>query len=463
MNCAWFALSELYTFGPIEDDFFTDTPPRNMVPLNVSDFNYDSSGNVISIDISHRNIEVLYPEHLNYTSLIYLNASYNKLNEIDEFLFYLSPNVEEINFSMNNISKIEFLYDTDYLKELKVLNLSYNQLEYMSFYRFEKNNNLKQIDLRGNRLTIFRCDSENLLTHCASMYFPWDNVEILNMDVGCINPTHLSIIGNDMIYTPKPKTSNGSPCPNLGDSLENILETLPFLNSSIKALTMSGNFIGNLNCTTFQRFSSLENLKLANTGLQDFDCNPFEQLKKLKYFDISGNKFTTLNILLLGDTLKNLDWLSANNNNFTNTAESIQQLGALGPSIKTLELSHTPIGKIDENTFKGFRKLYDLNLENTNLSDFEENPFDGLNELTFINLRNNQLKQPNFNGRVPKLITLLLVNNSITDLNGIRYRNYPRLMGLNVLNNPIPCAHLKRLEDGWWGEFHLRSSCVPEM
>lgn len=436
-NCVWCVLSELTTSD--------DNKLHNIDP------------NVVSIDISHKSIRTLSYEDLNFTSLQYFNASHNKLNGITSYLFILTPNIIDIDLSHNNISRVS--YDVfDGLNELKVLNLSHNRLKYFNFDQFENLQNFKQIDLRGNQLKIFRCDSENRLPHCASLFFPWESLEILNMGVHCINLNQLTIDGNTMIYTPNTTTSDGLPCPKLGRHPQNALEVFEYLNSSITVVAMAGHFLGKLNCSTFKRFSLLEGLDLARTSLQDFDCDPFENLEHLKYLDISENNFTTLNIPLLGSTLRKLQSFDAKNNRFNNTADSLHQLGMLGPLINTMELNGTPIGKLNADTFQGFNHLTDLELENTNLTDFDSNPFVNLNELTFINLNNNKLVRPNFNGRVPKLISLILVNNSLTALDGITVRNYNRLMGVNVLNNPISCDYLRKLRDSWWGEFHLKSS-----
>lgn len=424
--------------------------------LNLSCLSNNSSEKVYSVDISHRNIETVHARVPNCRSVKYLNVSYNQLTEIFEFRFL--QNIIELDLSHNKL--IDVGNSFRWLRNLTVLNLSHNQLHTFEFYQFLGLHKLKEIDLRGNKLERFRCRSEQFITHCASIHFPWDKVKYkLDMSLYCISLTQLTISGNDMIYIPKPTTSEGLPCPNVGNPVQNILETLPFLSSSILFLHLSGHFVGNINCTSLQKFSSLEKFYLESTGLQDFDCNPFEPLKKLEWLDISGNKLTTLNISLLGDTLKNLDSFKAKNNKFHNVVEIIQELGALEPSIYWLDLSDNPIGKINGSIFRGFNKLGHLSLQNTNLVDFESNPFDGLNELGLIDLSHNNLVKPNFNGSLPQLCGLKLNNNRLIELAGVNPNNYPKLLELSIKDNPISCEYLKELKNMEWSSLYISSFC----
>ncbi|XP_031636592.1 chaoptin-like [Contarinia nasturtii] len=89
--------------------------------------------------------------------------------------------------------------------------------------------------------------------------------------------------------------------------LENAQEVIQHLKPSIKYLYLTGNHVGSVNDTTFEKLKNLEVLGLDDTELSFVDASPFETLKALKYLHIGFNNIETLDLNTLpGELLYNL-------------------------------------------------------------------------------------------------------------------------------------------------------------
>lgn len=86
------------------------------------------------------------------TDAIFINASFNKINQINRGAFKgLQNNLRLLNLSFNLLGEI-YSYTFDYLTDLRVLDLSYNHIGALGHQAFSGLPFLKQLDLKGNSL-----------------------------------------------------------------------------------------------------------------------------------------------------------------------------------------------------------------------------------------------------------------------------------------------------------------------
>lgn len=79
-----------------------------------------------------------------------------------------------------------------------------------------------------------------------------------------------------------------------------------------------------------------------------------------------------------------LEYFIAGGNQIENVHEIIEHLNS---SIKYLDLSGSPIGKANINTFEGILNLRELALRNTNLTIGDSNPFEPLEQPHGLDLK----------------------------------------------------------------------------
>lgn len=100
-----------------------------------------------------------------------------------------------------------------------------------------------------------------------------------------------------------------------GNQVENGHKIIQKIGRLLHFFDVSHSFVEKLNADTFQRFNQLWGLYLSQTNLTAFDNNPFENLAKLEYLDISNNNLNRLNATLLSTTLKQLQEFNISGNN----------------------------------------------------------------------------------------------------------------------------------------------------
>lgn len=129
------------------------------------------------------------------------------------------------------------------------------------------------------------------------------------------NLVSLNIVGNkfNRIHVDenlkKMKYLNASGC-----RIQNMYEIIVNLDSPIKTLDASFNFIGKLNHSTFAKLNNLEQLILKSTNLSNIQYSTFHHQRNLKTLDISYNNLKKVNFSHLRDTSDNLQTLHVDGN-----------------------------------------------------------------------------------------------------------------------------------------------------
>lgn len=160
---------------------------------------------ISSLDISFSGYTELKPFTKEYELLVKLNISHNEIRDISELDFYKIPNTLEIDFSYNKISAIGYS-DFNGAGKLTTIHFSHNEisiirteafvnLNYLSFLDFTNNSityfgaifrndtKITKILLKENPIKVINCGFSQLARKGVSVYFPWDNVEIVDHGV----------------------------------------------------------------------------------------------------------------------------------------------------------------------------------------------------------------------------------------------------------------------------------------
>lgn len=141
-----------------------------------------------------------------------------------------------------------------------------------------------------------------------------------------------------------------------GNRIGFVNEIINYLSPHMIELDVSGNMVGELKATTFQKLFNLRRLNMRNTNLTFPNTNPFETFRNLN-FDLSQNNLEDVDFSTISNVLYGLVSLELSNCRIKNISVVIQYLR---PSIKTLDLSQN-FGNID--------------LSNTNLMSLDSNLF----------------------------------------------------------------------------------------
>lgn len=262
------------------------------------------------------------------------------------------------------------------------------------------------------------------------------------------------------------------------NQLLNTPELIKHLASGISTLKLSGNFIGKLNATTFERFTNLMILDLSKTNLSFDELRPFEPLRKLDELDISHN-----------DLENSMFQNSLDSTNFEPTSMTFIRLHRFyaanckirdaltltklfGPPLSHLDLSGNDLQTINANTFENIGNLHILNLSNTNLLNFNFNTTAHEIELVTVDLSNNKLERIDMSSAPEHLQSLFLNGNELKEISNLTKTNIPRLTYLNINGNQLSCeylwTHMPKIVHEWpqirfvsdsWEQKH-KQSCI---
>lgn len=377
--------------------------------------------NIESLDISYSGHEHLEWLNFKLKYLKKLNASNNILSYIPRHLLKKAPELVEIDLSHNKVPKIE---ENDFKsgEELRKIHLSHNELEhlneealasveYLEFIDlrsnrfsdipvFPLNKQLKTIHLEGNPIRDFNCSFLSSKSP-ASVFLSWKNVVSFSGDPNC-NEKRIYVISSskhDGILTTSnghhKLLCNGESFTSLNyftagqNAFKNAGELLKCF-SDVRSIDLSGNFITELNATTFKKFYFLERLNLSYTMLTNFDANVLQSPSKLKSLDISYNQLKGVQSISVVNFLKEFNVAG---NNLQNTPEIVQKLAS---SVEILNLSGNFVGKLNTAMFKRFVALKKLQLSNTSLSFSDGDPFQPLQTLSSLDISHNNLTNLNF-------------------------------------------------------------------
>lgn len=282
---------------------------------------------VLELDMSSLGLSILVPEKITILKLLKLNVSHNCLTIVESAIFEQTPNISEIDFSYNEISElntftaapnllmmnfshnlISVLHTGTFsgVKELKVLDLSCNNIGSIE----------KEIFIENKKLEILRLEMNQIRRLDGNIFFLLINSVMVSVSFGDVREVDTSSVGqalyidlerdNKIVF--RNSMNNKLTCRKedfkamyyfniSGNQLQNTHDVIYFLEeSSIEILDLSHNFLGNMNCTAFDRFENLRFLDLSHTNLTSISSDILLKLDKLKVLDLSYNRLSSLKI-----------------------------------------------------------------------------------------------------------------------------------------------------------------------
>lgn len=306
------------------------------------------------------------------------------------------------------------------------LDLSGNYIGKLASDAFERFIDLSRLYLRDTQLTAF---DFNMLQN--QQY-------LIVLDLSYNDLQHIDNISRlQRIHLDEFKVSK--------NALANTPEIIDYLQSSIERLDVSGNFLGELNEDTLQRFNALKTLKLSDTALfLSNDYNPFRLLADLTVLDISHNSLDTLNYTVLAITLNQLREFYAADCEITNALDVIAHLSS---AIEVLDLSENSIidFRLNATHFEMLRNLRFLNLSSTNLMSIEYGTFHHQTMLETLDLSNNHIEHFDVWLLSDKLERLYLDRNELKEISNFEQIRFPRLKWLAVSENWLRMEFLQQL------------------
>lgn len=348
-------------------------------------------------------IEMHFLEGEILNDFVKFEAEDNKVKNITKWLSLFGSHLWLLHLKNNNFGKFE-INSLERFKKLRVLDLENTKLKEFDFALLKNQPDLLWFSISDNNLKAVQ------------------NISVIKT---------LKEIGYFKIAN---------------NQLRNTLDIIECLSETLQELDVCGNYVGQLNRKTFEKFHKLEFLRLNNVQLITFNFNPFED-QKLKYLGLSDNNLENQNFRILSKTLEELMYFEAANCSLKKPKEVLKLFGT---SIQQIKLSGNFIGELDMRVFETFFSLKKLNLTSTNLTMFDTNVVNYMAYEPIIDISNNNLKMIHFSTAIPVLGSLYLHGNDLTEFQNVQQLNSIFVNHtLTIGNNQFSCDYLKELKRKW--------------
>ena len=371
------------------------------------------------------------------TGLIGLNMSNNLLTKVPDDFFKSFNNLENLNFSNNNL-RSQFKL-TSY-SNLSSLDLAYNKITHL--FIGEKQH-IRNLNLNKNEITSFPINLRRL-----------SGLQNLNL-------ANNQIADLDNLYDPKKEylakeyllndlislnlTSNRI------SSLPKSLDRAPYL----EELMLDGNSI--LGKVELKGYHYLKEFNIIDQKVEEVLISGANNLEKI---ELKENRIQKFNITNRVETLKSIN---LTNNKLTTIPDGLKN----APNLTILALGHNDIQDI--SNLKNYLQIEELYLDHNLLTKVPYISKEGRGELISLILNYNQIKVLDLNKIDKSLIKLYLQHNDIQriistkkdiqleelnlfdnpNLTSISVKvlsSMPKLMTLNITNTGITGKNLKEIE-----------------
>ncbi|KAG5672545.1 hypothetical protein PVAND_002666 [Polypedilum vanderplanki] len=353
-------------------------------------------------------------------------------------------NLEVLNLSYNFIEILSEASFVD-LPSLKELRLDHNLLQELHHGAFHRVPSLKVVHLENNRLRHVHPESF-LMSSGRGVEF----VHLQNNDLDRISEVR-SIL-------------DALPTLRYLDLSYNKLTEIPFGSlrghATLEQLQLDNNDLRLIERDALMAMPSLRELRMRNNSLTDLLPMPFWNLPALKGLDMSFNNFRRLEpVFFVGlPSLRRFD-MSENSLSYID-----QNVFKNTPMLETVNISANELNQIDRNTFSSLTNLFELDVNNNNLVEMitglpraiervslrnnkivnlATNPhtFD-LPNLRMIDLSNNGLSHIHqVFTRSPQLRVIHLAKNKLTSIDETSFLGLNHLEQLNLQDNMISAMH----------------------
>uniref|UniRef100_A0A1A8C4G7 Leucine rich repeat containing 32 n=2 Tax=Nothobranchius kadleci TaxID=1051664 RepID=A0A1A8C4G7_NOTKA len=350
---------EILNFSKNSIEFFQSAQTNNSFKLRSFDLSENQmlhfpllpENNVLEfLDMSRNNLYNVtntgsagIQRDLVFNHLRSLDMSYNKLINLPESLFNHMGSLEVLNVSNNCISMFS-VTSTDILERVKIINLSHNSLQSLTFGE-NALPSLKKLLLQGNYLTNLDQQIFQRLPNIRYLQLQQNNVKICSSQQNQHEPPLMDQ------NKESPGCVSFSSVPNLHFLFlcENNLRSLPahaFVNTPLKLLDLSLNAGLDIDKDSLSGLEhSLVHLLLRENYISSLNTD-LSSLKSLKHVDLSTNQLTTLPTW---NKESSIESLNLQNNNLVTLDHST--ILALEHSLKTLYMGSNPLSCCDNLGF----------------------------------------------------------------------------------------------------------------
>ncbi|XP_054258607.1 chaoptin-like [Macrosteles quadrilineatus] len=336
----------------------------------------------------------------------------NYIRYIDQKAFKELPNLLTVLLTNNNLVKISPQAFFNAPKLLR-LDLQQNDLRYFTFDAFINTSifHPMTLNISHNRITDVYCTYKKPfmklksldLSHNAIQDIPSELLQLLS---GYLRTLYL---GNNKI---------GGLSPNV------------FNNLSLQVLTLNHNNIDELRRGTFFGLHELQILNLSFNKIKFLQSGLFSNLTRLRVLRLAHNHLKSVTAKMFENTV--LEKLDLSHNEILH----VPDLENVKSTMRELDLSFNYLEYLENNVFRKIPYLTTLNLCNNRLTILPTNVFSGLNNLLNLRICSNPLrvKYRDLFNFTPALRRLDLSSVSLTSVPPLKL---PLLVHLNLTDNLI--------------------------
>ncbi|CAH0713110.1 unnamed protein product, partial [Brenthis ino] len=412
---------------------------------------YDLYKNIISIDLSGNDYDILPSINYELPFLKFLNASNNKLFVANLFNDYNLDSLEEIDFSHNLITNIEVNDNYYVFRKLVNISLSYNNLHDISKATFKSFSDLKHLDLSYNHIANISLFTFEGLTKLSVLRLSYNSLNDINWSLFRFHELQELYLNNNNIKTVLVRdfeTVQKLKILDLSHNSivymeENIFKAVPLL----KQINLSHNLLTNISKSIFIDNLYLESVYLSNNKLIELPTDLFKG-KNILAFSIEHNYLGGILKRGMFEGLKLCGILDVSNQEFT----FIEDYAFFGlEKLTGLLLNNNLIETVSNKSFKTLKKLKLLDLSYNRITDidFEKEDLESLESLL---LRGNNIMQIKVN-QLHSLYRLELLDLSRNNISRIESKSFQALSNINnfqISKNPLT----GELESNTFGGLH---------
>lgn len=308
--------------------------------------------------------------------------------------------------------------------DIKILDLSNNQLTELSSRSFQELPSLQTLRMSGNGIGEILQRSFISLPSLMSLDLS-NNPTVYIQDGAFAGLTHLRML-----------SITNTKITRLGKFLNDV--------TSIHTVNMVSNQIDALEDDNFETNEQLRMIDLSQNHITTVSSKVFANLKYLRYLSLSSNPIVSVPVLEFSSTILHLV-------DFTN-CQLEEVPGKMPASVADYRLGNNKLTELKAASFENITNLRLITLNNNQISKVEDKAFGYLEHIVEIWLSNNKLKS------IPRLLPrnlhkLFLDHNGIYE---IGRRNFPINSQLEVLS--LDTNKVERIYNGAWDEMPMLKS-----
>uniref|UniRef100_A0A670ZY64 Toll-like receptor 13 n=2 Tax=Pseudonaja textilis TaxID=8673 RepID=A0A670ZY64_PSETE len=382
--------------------------------------------NLTLLLLHNNHLSVVHPEALSpLPSLLDLQLQFNNLNSFDAVIRSVQKlkRLKYLNLCNNNLSFLQLGVGLPpSLYNLKLCNNSLHKMEGPG-PRFLRN--VTVLDLSYNKFSDASLFANVSLQRLQSLKLVGNNIDVLQLlDMSDLKPRSLDYSGLHL---------------NKVSQLTKVCQHLRKSNRPLD-LHLQSNNLRNLSYQAFQDCPPIQLLDLSRNRLRSVDCmrqvlNATEQSRLSKLL-LEHNLLKHLTGCPKTAPFPELTTISFRFNRILSIKSSAFRYA---PNLTTLHLNINSIAFLHAKALKGLKRLRELRLDNNLLTDIYNDSFSDLSNLQILNLRNNHVSVlfPGTFKSLGKLSILDLGGNNIHQLSKVSFEGLKNLSNLYLDNNNL--------------------------